>query len=134
MNIYDRYIKNYRDVGVWTIMVKDYENRLREAENPEAKERCDEIKRAIRRFYKKVCTPKNWRVVKDYGIDGAVLLLTLPEGIGSLDEAVRYMEENEVMEYEPSPYDCTGQQFTSWFKCFVRNGRWMAYHRISVDV
>lgn len=36
--------------------------------------------------------------------------------------------------YYPSAYDCTGQAFTSWYKVFVRGGRFWAYHRVSVDV
>ena len=36
--------------------------------------------------------------------------------------------------YYPSAYDCTGQAFTSWYKVFVRGGRFWAYHHVSVDV
>ena len=56
MTIYDSYIKNYHDAGLWTILLREKEGRI---ESPEAKERHDEIKRAIRRFYKKTCDRAN---------------------------------------------------------------------------
>ena len=61
-------------------------------------------------------------------------LLPLPEYIETMDEAVSYFEDYEYRPYYPSAYDCTGQAFTSWYKVFVRGGRFWAYHRVSVDV
>ena len=101
---------------------------------PEKKEVFDEIKRSIRRFYKKVCAPRDCRCVRDNGIDGYVLLITLPEWVQNKQDAIYYMVQNEVMECRPSQYDCTGQHFTNWYKVFCRRGRWMAYHSIRVDV
>mgnify|MGYP000367666834 CR=1 FL=1 len=31
-------------------------------------------------------------------------------------------------------YDCTGQEFTSWYRLFQRRGHWYAYHMVSRDV
>lgn len=50
------------------------------------------------------------------------------------DDAVEYFEEYEVIHMVPSQYDCTGQLFTSWYKIFKRNGKWMAYHAVNADV
>ena len=89
-----------------------------------------DYKRAIRK-YNSLSTVA--RVIKDYGIDGCVVLLELPEGIESVDEGVKYFLDHEYREAPHSIYDCTGAVFTSYFKVFERRGRFYAYHSISVD-
>lgn len=132
MNIYDSYIKNYRDAGLWTILLREKEGRI---ESPEAKERHDEIKRAIRRFYKKVCDSANSGETRFGNWDWYTHKYPLPEYIKSREDAVEYFEEYEYMECEPSQYDCTGQLFTSRYCVFQKpDGRWWVYHCIAMDV
>lgn len=95
-------------------------------------EKAAELKREMRRFTHKPLSDK--RIVCDYGMDGYVVLFPLPESIESEEEAREYFEEYEYLTCRPSAYDCTGQAFTSWYKLFVRNGRYHAYHSVSFDV
>ena len=74
-------------------------------------------------------------MVKDYGIDGCVIKFPLPVHITTKEEADDYFMDYEYIYYRPTYYDCTGQTFTSWYKIFRRtDGRFMAYHRISIDL
>lgn len=91
-----------------------------------------DLKREMRTFFHRPVSER--RIVQDDGIDGYTELLPLPEYIETMDEAVSYFEDYEYRRYYPSAYDCTGQAFTSWYKVFVRGGRFWAYHRVSVDV
>ena len=91
-----------------------------------------DLKREMRAFFHRPVSER--RIVQDDGIDGYTELLPLPEYIETMDEAVSYFEDYEYRHYYPSAYDCTGQAFTSWYKVFVRGGRFWAYHRVSVDV
>ena len=81
-----------------------------------------DLKREMRTFFHRPVSER--RIIQDDGIDGYTELLPLPEYIETMDEAVSYFEA----------YDCTGQAFTSWYKVFVRGGRFWAYHCVSVDV
>lgn len=90
-----------------------------------------EQKREIREFHKK---SSDRRIVKDYGIDGYVELVELPEFLQSEQDAEEYFEERETRHAFPSMFDCTGQAFTSWFKVFKRRNRFFAYHSIGFDV
>lgn len=134
-NKYDAIIKSYRDVAIWTGMVRDYENRLLDMSNPKAKEHCDEIKRAIRRFYKKVCDKA---AVGETGFgeyDYFTRKYPLPEYIETKAEAEEYFEEYEWMHCYPSQYDCTGQIFTTRYCVFQKpDGRWWVYHCMAMDV
>lgn len=129
-NIYNQYMKSYRDVGCWLTLLREAERDGKPMDN----EKYIEIKRAIRKFYKGVCDRANRDENKFGHFDSYTHRYPLPEWIKTEDEAVEYMEEHEVMEYDPSPYDCTGQLFTSGYKVFCRNGRWHCYHHISMDV
>ena len=92
-----------------------------------------EIKKNIRSYYKEQNEHKKYHLDKgDY--DRYILLVTLPEWIETEDEAHEYFDACEYMKYYPSQYDCTGQHFTQWYRIFKRNGRWMAYHCICVDI
>ena len=91
-----------------------------------------DLKREMRAFFHRPVSER--RIVQDDGIDGYTELLPLPEYIETMDEAVTYFEDYEYRRYYPSAYDCTGQAFTSWYKVFVRGGRFWVYHRVSVDV
>ena len=131
--VYDQFIHNYRDVRAWISL-------LREAEAdgkfdiPERKEHYDEVKRAIRRFYKKVCkkAASEETVFGEY--DGYIRKYPLPEFLKTKEEAQEYFEEYEWMECAPSMYDCTGQHFTHRYCVFQKGNRWWCYHVIGVDV
>ncbi len=108
----------------------DYLSMLKEFHRPAQKQ--DEVKRAIREY---INIEKSFeRIVKDYGIDGYILLMELPEFLESKEDAEEYFEERHVIHAIPSIYDCTGQAFTSWYKIFKRRNRFFAYHSVSFDV
>ncbi len=90
-----------------------------------------DTKRKLRAFINK---PKNESIVKDYGIDGYISLIRLPEKLETEEAARDYFKEEEYLVCRPSQCDCTGQAFTCWYKLFKRQGNWMAYHRIAFDV
>lgn len=74
------------------------------------------------------------KIVQDYGFDGYVLKIQLPEYVETKEEAEEYMEEIEKLEMRPTQWDCSGQAFTNWYKVFNTNGSWRAYHSIGFDV
>ena len=77
------------------------------------------------------------RIVKDYGIDGYVELVSIPEVIDTLDGedgADEFFKTFLEIHARPSMYDCTGQAFTSWYKLFKRRGQFWAYHSVCFDV
>lgn len=94
--------------------------------------RADDLKREIRAFIHRPVSER--RIIRDYGIDGYVELLPLPEHLETVEDAVNYFEDYEYRHYYPSAYDCTGQAFTNWYKVFRRRGRFWAYHSVAVDV
>ena len=107
-------------------------NRFRKiGKNYMIEEKIEQQKREIRAFQKK---QEGRRIVKDYGIDGFIELLELPEYIRSMAEGNEYFEECVANQAELSVYDCTGQAFTSWYKVFEREGKFFAYHSVSFDV
>ena len=97
-------------------------------------EKTAELKRKIREYLHREPESNDFRIVKDYGIDGFISLEKLPEEITDYDTAVEWFEMWRVRECVPSQYDCTGQLFTNWFKVFKRNGSFWAYHSIGCDV
>ena len=74
------------------------------------------------------------RIVKDDGIDGFVELVTLPDCIDNVEYAEKFFHQYVYMEPVNSMYDCTGKAFTCWYKLFNRNGRYLAYHSVGMDV
>lgn len=90
------------------------------------------IKRAIREYLHKK-KPSD-RIIKDYGIDGYVLLMELPDFLETKEEAEEYFEERHVINAIPSIYDCTGRAFTSGYKIFKRRNKYYAYHSVGFDV
>ncbi len=94
-------------------------------------DRMEDVKRAIREYTHKENTD---RIVKDYGIDGYVVLMELPDFLENQQDAEEYFEEGHVIHATPSIYDCTGQAFTSWYKIFKRRDRFYAYHSVCFDV
>lgn len=76
------------------------------------------------------------RIVEERGIDGYVELVRLPEELDHANkvDSANWFLTNRYLEYFPTPYDCSGQKFTSWFKLFRRRGHWFAYHSVCIDV
>ena len=105
------------------------------------KDYIDDLKREIRKWTNRKCFVDSFfdgdvdrRVVKDYGIDGFIEFVTLPEGIDNEKYADEFFHRYVYIEPVNSLYDCTGKIFTSWYKLFKRKGRFYAYHSVSVDV
>ncbi len=125
-------VRNYSDLKVAYEILSIYKELISEHGKTErVEERIAEQKREIRKFHKQ---SNDRRIVKDYGIDGYVVLIELPETLGNMQDAEEYFEEREAISAMPSIFDCTGQAFTSGFKVFKRRGRFMAYHSVSFDV
>lgn len=90
-----------------------------------------DLKRKIRAYNKK---KNNERKFINGTDDYYVELITMPEWIKSFDDAEYYFNENIVLKYIPSQYDCTGQLFTCRYKIVKRNERFICYHFVSIDV
>lgn len=98
----------------------------------------NEIKKEIRDYYKRKDKERKEWLIKDYGIDGGIVLFELPSEINSIkidsfELAEEYFKAYEYRRCRPSMYDCTGQVFTSWYKIIKRNNKFYAYHCISFD-
>ena len=93
-----------------------------------------DVKREIREFTHRAASRSH--IVRDDGIDGYVELVQLPEALDEAHKVVAadWFRANRYLEFLPTPYDCSGQKFTNWFKLFCRQGHWFAYHSVSVDV
>ena len=90
-----------------------------------------ELKRNVRKYSHKPV--KEERIIRDT-FDDCIRLYPLPERITSEDVAKEYFEEFERVHYYPSPYDCTGQWWTTGYKLINKHGRWWVYHFMSHDV
>lgn len=90
-----------------------------------------EIKRRIREYTNRT---SDRTIVRDYGIDGFVSLIELPEYLKSEEDATEYFEETEYIPSRCSLYDCTGRAFTQWYKIIKRRGRFLAYHSVGIDI
>ena len=98
----------------------------------EAQKAIIEQKRKIRRITNR---PIGVGAVLRNDFESCIFKNPFPEYITTREEAIEYFEEYERLHYYPSPYDCTGQRFTSWYKVFRKpNGEWWHYHCISMDV
>lgn len=93
-----------------------------------------DVKREIREFTHRAASRSH--IVRDDGIDGYVELVQLPEALDETHKVVAadWFRANRYLEFLPTPYDCSGQKFTNWFKLFRRQGHWFAYHSVSIDV
>ena len=91
------------------------------------------VKREIRAYVNRpasnVCI-----ICGDY--DGHMELVRLPDELDRAhkSEAAEWFDDNCYLEAYNSPYDCTGQEFTSWYHLFRRQGHWFAYHKVCRDV
>jgi len=93
------------------------------------------LKRAMRKFMREQLPCREW-IVKDYYDGSCIQLEQLPDELDSYteDDVREWFMWNRYMTTVPSPYDCTGQTFTRWFKLIRRRGHWFAYHSIGRDV
>lgn len=105
---------------------------INQKENKKLQKIIVDYKKEIRAYVNKKESDR--RIVKEYGIDGYIELIALPERLTDLENAIEYFEEVEKCVYIPSPYDCTGQAFTNWYKVFKRQNKFYAYHSIGFDV
>lgn len=126
-------IKTKRDLkfayGFLSILEKEASN---QKENEKLQKSIVDLKKEIRAAVNKAADDR--RIVKEYGIDGYIELIALPERLTDLENAIEYFEDVEKIYYRPTYYDCTGQAFTSWYKVFKRNDRFYAYHSVCFDV
>ena len=90
------------------------------------------LKRNIRQYVSKPTSDR--RIIKDYGIDGAIFLYPLPVEIRTAEKADAYFRQEEYMGRPRSAFDCTGRPFTSWYKIIERRGRYWVYHGVALDV
>ena len=124
-------VRNSSDLRVAYEMLSILNQFRKIGRNDKIEEEIAQQKREIRAFQKK---QEDGRIIKDFGIDGFIELLELPEFIRSKAEGNEYFEECVAIQAKPSAYDCTGQAFTTWYKVFERRGRFFAYHSVSFDV
>lgn len=74
------------------------------------------------------------RLVKEYGIDGFIELIDIPDVFNTVELAEEFFHDFIEQKCRPSQYDCTGQAFTNWYKLFKRNGAFHVYHSVAFDV
>lgn len=116
-------IRNKKDLELAYLFARDPKcNEI----NPEA---VKELKRDIRKY-----THKPISDVVYVGGDWDNYTILFPIPADNLEEAHEWFMRNEYRECMPSMYDCTGQTFTAWYKIFKRNGKYMAYHHVRMDV
>lgn len=90
-------------------------------------------KREIREYNNRPIS--NTRIISA-GYDGRLELVRLPDKLDTAnkEDAAEWFDDNCYLEAYNSPYDCTGQEFTSRYHLFQRRGHWYAYHMVSRDV
>ena len=99
-------------------------------DNKKYPEKINSIKKEIRAYIKKTNKRKFIKGSDDYYVE----LITMPEWIRTFDDAEWYFNEHILLKYIPSQYDCTGQLFTCRYKITERNGKYICYHFVGIDV
>lgn len=94
----------------------------------------DSIKKEIRAYNNRPAPDS--RIVKEYGIDGYIELVRLPNELDKANkvDAAEWFRENRYYEVYPTAYDCSGRRFTIWYKLHRRCEHWFAYHSVGFDV
>lgn len=95
------------------------------------KDHADRIKRAIRDY---LARPADIARVIRSDFDSLLVVIPLPPGLKTKEQADAYFMRRYYRECIPSAYDCTGQIFTTWYKIFERGGQFWAYHATAMDV
>lgn len=92
------------------------------------------VKMEIRGFNRRPASDSH--IIEERGSNGYIELVQLPEELDKAHKeiAADWFRANRYLEFYPTPYDCSGQKFTNWFKLFRRRGHWFAYHSVSIDV
>lgn len=123
-------VRSSKDVQFWTLFLRDLA--IDKIGTDRNKDLVKEVKRSIRAYTNRPVSPNR---IFGEDIDGLISVFPLPESISSREDAIEFFEENELIVYRPTYYDCTGQLFTSWYKIFQKpDGRFWAYHSIGRDV
>lgn len=92
------------------------------------------LKEAIRDYFRRTKQNTALLVKRDADGEGEIWLEELPESIKTEEAAEDWFLYHRYREAAPSPYDCTGQFFTAWYKIFKRNGKYVVYHYVCRDV
>lgn len=81
------------------------------------------------------CDWARGKCIKQYDDGTVIMLVPIVEAyfFTEKEKVIRIFEDLYEIKLPNSPYDCTGQAFTSWYKVFKRRGIWYAYHCISYD-
>ena len=128
------YIANNADLKVAYEELIFWENDPRLKDNALINDRIIKLKERIRDYFRRI-NQRTGRLVKwDPDGDGEIWLEELPETIKTEQAAEDWFLYHKYREATPSPYDCTGQLFTAWYKIFKRNEKYVVYHRICRDV
>lgn len=125
------HINNSRDLRFAHQFIRDYEAG-RYGFSCTLDDLIAEQKREIRRYNRE---DHEDQYVLDDHYDSFIGVDILPEVICTIEEAEAWWQANRYREYEPSPYDCTGQITTGRHKMRVRSdGRIVIYTQHYVDV
>ena len=126
----EKTIRNKEDLRDAWIMVKALTDLIPEMKKTDrCKQDIIDYKKAIR-AYNKIKSDVRF-IGGDY--DGYVELIEFPEWM-DIKEARQCFSEFHELHYYPSPYDCTGQRFTTGTKFFIRHDRVYCYHSVGADV
>lgn len=112
----------------------------RDCDKSKVEEYIIEIKRELRKWAHKPETEdvgmgfEITRKVFGGDYDGFYELVSIPNVFKTESDADEFFNDFIRRDYVPSPYDCTGQLFTSWYHLFKRNNQFFAYHRVCADV
>ena len=89
-----------------------------------------ELKRSVRKYLHR--PPITTRMVANFG--DSCITLDIWDDMESYEAVVDKFMRTQYMEYRWSPFDCTGQLFTHWYKIWEKDGKWLVYHCFGRDV
>lgn len=101
---------------------------------PDLSEKINEKRAALKREIRAYTNRKTDRRIIRSDYDGAVVLINIPEGIDTREEAEEWFDAEERITYRDRGYDCTGQAFTSGHHIGKLGDKLVCWHRISNDV
>lgn len=123
----------YKEIIAWEKILKELQKQAG-CDASEVKEVIDKMKRKVRRRKQNYHFSADEKIVSSL-FETAIYKYPLPEYLETLEEAEEHFNEYERLYFDPSPYDCTGQHFTSWHKIFRKpDGRFWCYHSVSIDI
>lgn len=74
------------------------------------------------------------KIIKEYGIDGYLEKIYLPERIHHRESAEAFFLDTWYCRGGSSMYDCTGESITFDYKIALQGGRYVVYHDVRFDV